>query len=129
MSKQKSIDNPTKRGFRLIIQAGGPAFLRLPPFFPVVGNVEVSGRFIDRLTNPPKRAIFKPSRYKGVVRPFLGPLRLNGRGGFLQRFFAPPSLTLSPPKYFTSWERTILSKLLTSRNLNFNNQSTTNQKG
>ena len=27
MSKQKSIDNPTKRGFRLIIQAGGPVFL------------------------------------------------------------------------------------------------------
>ena len=36
----------------LKIQAGGPAFLRLPPFFPVVGNAEVSGSFIDRLTNP-----------------------------------------------------------------------------
>ena len=35
------------RGFRLKIQAGGPAFLRLPPFFPVVGNAEVSGSFID----------------------------------------------------------------------------------
>ena len=81
-----------KRSFHLIFQAGNSAFLRLPPFFPVVGSVEVSGSFIDRLTNPPKWANFKPSRYKGVVRPFLEPLRLNGRGGF--PLFPP--LTLSP---------------------------------
>lgn len=49
--------------------------MRLSPFFPVVGSVEVSGSFIDRLTNPPKGANFKPSRYKGAVRPFLEPPR------------------------------------------------------
>ena len=46
-----------KRGFRLMFQAGGPAFLRSAALFPVVGSVEVSGRFIDRLTkaqNGPK---------------------------------------------------------------------------
>ena len=32
----------------------------------------------------------------GVVRPFLGPLRLDGRGGFL----LSPSLTLSPPNTY-----------------------------
>lgn len=51
------------RSFRLIFQAGGPAFLHFPAFFPVVGSVEVSNSFIDRLTNPPKRVNFKPSRY------------------------------------------------------------------
>ena len=44
--------NPPQRGFRLIFQAGSPAFLRFPTFFPVVGSTEVSGSFIDRLTNP-----------------------------------------------------------------------------
>ena len=46
-----------KRGFRLIFQAGGSAFFRSAALFPVVGSVEVSGRFIDRLTkvkNGPK---------------------------------------------------------------------------
>ena len=46
-----------KRGFRLIFQVGDPAFLRSAALFPVVGSVEVSGKFIDRLTkaqNDPK---------------------------------------------------------------------------
>ena len=71
-----------KRGLRLIFQAGGPAFLRSAALFPVVGSVEVSGRFIDRLTKVQNGPKSKPSKYKGVVRPFLEPLRLNGRGGF-----------------------------------------------
>ena len=33
--------NPPQRGFRLIFQVGSPAFLRFPPFFPVVGSTEV----------------------------------------------------------------------------------------
>ena len=31
----KPQQNPSKRGFRLKIQAGGPAFLRFTPFFPL----------------------------------------------------------------------------------------------
>lgn len=53
------------RGFRLKIQAGGPAFLRLPPFFPVVGNAEVSGSFIDRLTNHQNGPILSPQDTRG----------------------------------------------------------------
>jgi hypothetical protein len=47
-------------GLRLIIQVGGPAFLRFNPLFPVVGCVEVSGRKIDGLTNPENRLISNP---------------------------------------------------------------------
>lgn len=54
-----------KRGFRLIFQAGGPAFLRSAALFPVVKCVEVCACQIDRLTNP-KTAQIKPSKYKGV---------------------------------------------------------------
>lgn len=97
----KPQQNPSKRGFRLKIQAGGPAFLRLPPFFPVVGSVEVSGSFIDRLTNPPKRANFKPSRYKGAVRPFSRPPRQAAGEVFRSDSSLSPSLTLSPPKLLT----------------------------
>ena len=60
MSKAKSAAKPHKRGFRLIFQAGGPAFLRSAALFPVVGSVEVSGWFIDRLTkaqNGPKSSL------------------------------------------------------------------------
>ena len=95
--------NPPQRGFRLIFQAGSPAFLRVPTFFPVVGSAEVSGSFIDRLTNPQKRANSKPSRSKGVVRPFLerpgwltGALSCNDSSG---RRFVPPSPRPSPPDY------------------------------
>lgn len=79
---KESADRPTKRSFRLIFQAGNSAFLRFTLFFPVVGYVKVSDSYIDRLTKTPKRVDFKPSRYMGVVRPFLEPLRLAGRGGF-----------------------------------------------
>ena len=74
MSKAKSAAKPHKRGFRLIFQAGGPAFLRFTAFFPVIGSVEVSGLEIDKLTNTSK-GDFKPSKSKGEVRPFLGPPR------------------------------------------------------
>ena len=107
MSKAKSAAKPHKRGFRLIFQAGGPAFLRSAALFPAYKCVEVCACQIDRLTKAQNGPKSKPSKYKGVVRPFLEQLRLAGRGGFLQRFFASP-LSHSPPKYFTSWERTIL---------------------
>ena len=68
------------RSFHLIFQAGNSAFLRFTPFFPVVGSVEVSGRFIDRLTKTPNGQISSPQDTRGVVRPFLEPLRLAGRG-------------------------------------------------
>ena len=75
--------------------------MRLPPFFPVVGSVEVFGSFIDRLTNPPKRANFKPSRYKGVVRLFLEPPRRLAGEVFRSDSSLPPSPTPSPPKLLT----------------------------
>ena len=90
-----------KRGFRLIFQAGGPAFLRSAALFPVVKCVEVYACQIDSFDESPKRPKIKPSKYMGVVRPFSGTLRLAGRGVFA----LPPPHTL-PPKYFTSWERT-----------------------
>ena len=104
----KPQQNPSKRGFRLKIQAGGPAFLRLPPFFPVVGSVEVSGSFIDRLTNPPKRVTFKPSRYKGAVRPFLEPPRQAAGQVFRSDSSLPPLSHSHPLNYLPGWERTIL---------------------
>lgn len=96
------------RGLRLIFQVGGPAFLRFTPFFPVVGCVEDSGFEMDTLTNTSKDD-FKPSRYKGVVRPFLEPPRQAA--GEVFRF--PPSHTL-PPKLLT-WlgKNKILSSKLT----------------
>ena len=97
----KPQQNPSKRGFHLKIQAGGPAFLRFAAFFPVVGSAEVSGSFIDRLTNPPKRANFKPSRYKGVVRPFLEPPRQAAGEVFRSDSSLSPSPTPSPPKLLT----------------------------
>ena len=95
MSKTWSEAKPHERGFRLIFQVGGPAFLRFTPFFPVVGCVEVSDSFIDRLTNTSK-GNFKPSRYKGVVRPFLEPPRQAAGKVFCSDSSLPPSLTLSP---------------------------------
>ena len=88
--------------------------MRLSPFFPVVGSVEVSGSFIDRLTNPPKRANFKPSRYKGVVRPFLEPLRQAAGEVFRSDFSLSPSPTPSPPNYLPAGkEQAFLSSKLT----------------
>ena len=92
MSKAKSAAKPHKRGFRLIFQAGGPAFLRSVALFPVIKCVEVYACQIDSFDESPKRPKIKPSKYKGVVRPFLEPLRLAGRGVFLR----VPPLTLSP---------------------------------
>jgi hypothetical protein len=48
------------RGLYLIFQAGGPAFLRFTPFFPVHGCVEVSGFEMDKLMNTSK-GNFEPS--------------------------------------------------------------------
>ena len=99
--------------------------MRLSPFFPVVGSVEVSGSFIDRLTNPPKGANFKPSRYKGVVRPFLEPPRQAA--GEVLRF--PPLSHSHPLNYLPGWERTGFppaSLLKTSKPSKF---STTTKKG
>ena len=76
--------------------------MRSAALFPVVKCVEVYACQIDSFDESQKRPKIKPSKYKGVVCPFLEPLRLAGRGGFLRL----PPLTLSPPKYFTSWERT-----------------------
>ena len=95
------------RGLRLIFQVGGPAFLRFTPFFPVVGCVEVSGFQIDKLTNPSK-GDFKPSKSKGVVRPFLEPLR-QAAGEVFAAIHRFPPLTLSPLNYLLGWERTRFS--------------------
>ncbi len=54
-----------KRGFRLIFQVGGPAFLRSATLFPVVGSVEVSGRFIDRLTKAQNGPKSNPQNTRG----------------------------------------------------------------
>ena len=89
--------------------------MRFAAFFPVVGSAEVSGSFIDRLTNPPKRANFKPSRYKGVVRPFLEPPRQAAGEVFRSDSSLSPSPTPSPPKLLT-WlgkNRKFLSASLT----------------
>lgn len=50
MSKAKSAEKPHKRGFRLIFQAGGPAFLRSAALFPVVKCVEVCACQIEKLS-------------------------------------------------------------------------------
>ena len=51
------------------------------------------------------------------MRPFSGTLRLAGRG-----VFCASPLSHSPPKYFTSWERTRYASLLTSRKPSFQQQ-------
>jgi hypothetical protein len=59
-----------KRSFRLIFKAGNSAVLRLPLFFPVVGTVKVSGRYIDGLTKAPNGLISNPQDTKGGSAPF-----------------------------------------------------------
>ena len=49
-------------------------------------------QFHRQIDESPKRANFKPSRYKGVVRPFLEPPQQTRRGDFS----LPPSHTLPP---------------------------------
>ena len=78
MSKAKSAAKPHKRGLRLIFQAGGPAFLRSAALFPAYKCVEVCACQIDRLTKAQNGPKSKPSKYKGVVRPFSGTPRLAG---------------------------------------------------
>ena len=80
-----------KRGFRLIFQVGGPAFLRSAALFPVVKCVEVSGRFIDRLTkaqNGPNQTL----KIQGGSAPFFR----NSLAGWPGSFLRFPPLTLSP---------------------------------
>ena len=77
-------------------------------------SLHLSNRQVDESPKQPK---IKPSKYKGVVRPFSGTPRLAGWGVFA----LPPSHTL-PPKYFTSWERTRYASLLTSRKPSFRQQ-------
>ena len=103
-----------KRGFRLIFQVGGPAFLRSAALFPVVKCVEVYACQIDRLTKAQNQAL----KIQGGSAPFFR----NRFGWQAGEFFAlPPSHTL-PPKYFTSWERTRYASLLTSRKPSFRQQ-------
>ena len=75
------------RGLRLIFQVGGPAFLRSAALFPVVKCVEVSGRFIDRLTkaqNGPNQTL----KIQGGSAPFFRNSPATRPGSFLRR---PPS--------------------------------------
>ena len=102
----KPQQNPSQRGFRLIFQAGGPAFLRLPPFFPVVGTVKVSGSFIDRLTNPQNGPILSPQDTGGSA-PFFRTSPVCQP----ERFLTPPPPRPSPLNYLPDRERTILFKL------------------
>ena len=103
-----------KRGFRLIFQVGGPAFLRSAALFPVVKCVEVYACQIDRLTKAQNQTL----KIQGGSAPFFRTAPA-GRPG---RFFAPPPSHTLPPKYFTSWERTSYASLLTSRKLCFQQQ-------
>ena len=50
MSKQQTAAKSVTAGLPPDFSGGGPAFLRLPLFFSVVGTVKVSGSYIDRLT-------------------------------------------------------------------------------
>ena len=77
-----------KRGFRLIFQAGGPAFLRSAALFPVVKCVEVYACQIDRLTKAQNQTL----KIQGGSAPFFR----NSPAGWPGSFFALPPLTLSP---------------------------------
>jgi hypothetical protein len=107
--------------------------LRFTPFFPAHRCVEVSGFQIDKLTNTSK-GNFKPSKFKGEVRPFLEPLR-QAAGEVFAAIHRFPPLTLSPLNYLLGWERTILvleQEILSSK-LSLNQQnfkfSTITRKG
>ena len=80
-----------KRGFRLIFQAGGPAFLRSATLFPVVKCLEVYACQIDRLTKAQNGPKSNPQNTRGWCALFQ---ELSGwQAG---EFFALPPLTLSP---------------------------------
>ena len=76
-----------KRGFRLIFQVGGPAFLRSAALFPAHKCVEVYACQIDRLTKAQNQTL----KIQGGSAPFFRNSPA-GRPGF----FALPPLTLSP---------------------------------
>ena len=65
MSRAKSPAKPHKRGFRLIFQAGGPAFLRSAALFPAYKCVEVCACQIDRLTKAQNGQISSPQNTWG----------------------------------------------------------------
>ena len=81
-----------KRGFRLIFQAGGPAFLRSAALFPVVKCVEVYTCQIDRLTKA-QNGSTQALKIQGGSAPFFR----NSPAGRPGRFLRLPPLTLSPP--------------------------------
>lgn len=91
MSKAKSAEKPHKRGFRLIFQVGGPAFLRSAALFPVVKYVEVYACQIDRLTKA-QNGSTQALKIQGGSAPFFRNSPATRPGSFL-RF---PPLTLSP---------------------------------
>ena len=65
MSRAKSPVKPHKRGFCLIFQAGGPAFLRSAALFPVVKCVQVCACQIDRLTKAQNGPKSSPQNTRG----------------------------------------------------------------
>ena len=93
MDVQSKIRSETPRaGLPPDFSGRRPRFLRSAALFPVVGSVEVSGRFIDRLTKAQNGPKSNPQNTWGVVRPFSGTLRLAGRG-----VFCASPLSHSPP--------------------------------
>ena len=71
MSKAKSALKPHKRGFHLIFQIGGPTFFA---FFGSFSRCQMCRSFLllnIQINESPKRSKINPSKYKGVVRPFL----------------------------------------------------------
>ena len=80
-----------KRGFRLIFQAGGPAFLRSAALFPVVKCVEVYTCQIGRLTKA-QNGSTQALKIQGGSASFFRNSPAARPGSFL-RF---PPLTLSP---------------------------------
>ena len=86
-----------KRSFRLIFSGWEFRFFAFTTLFSRCRNCKSCWQLYRWIDKSPKRDDFKPSRYKGVVRPFLEPLRLTGRGGFP----LPPSPRPSPPKLLT----------------------------
>ena len=99
-------------------QAGLPPDFsgRRPRFFAFCGPFPRcrkcrSFRLVHRqVDESPKRPKIKPSKYKGVVRPFLEPLRLAGQGGFLR---LPPSHTLPPNTLPAGKEQYLFSNKIT----------------
>ena len=90
-----------KRGFRLIFQVGGPAFLRSAALFPVVKCVEVCACQIDRLTKA-KNGSTQALKIQGGSAPFFR----NSPAGRPERSLAFPLSQTLTAGLLTSWERT-----------------------